>query len=203
MPFHLPAQSSDVFLEVPEGCDRIINRNSWLAAAILQQDCPDPGCEDGVIIGGEDCRACQVRAQERRAAARAGAQAEERLRAEAAAREATAASVTGWAEAKASEELRFRMLLERSGRYGAMLDHQVEQHMTAWRERNPDPAGPALDLDAAQQGQFADEAPDCLGPAEEPGPEEDSSWGLASSPSAEYQAWREQQAQARLASLGR
>ncbi|MEU3670788.1 hypothetical protein [Streptomyces virginiae] len=189
--------------ENPEGCDRIINRNSWFAAAILQQDCPDPGCEDGVIIGGGDCRACQVRAQERRAAARAAAEAEERLRAEAAAHDATATSVTGWAEAEAAEEFRFRMLLGRSGTYGAMLDHQVEQHMTAWRERNPDPAGPPLDLDAAQQGQFAEEKPDYDGPAEEPGPEEDSSWGPASSPSAEYQAWREHQAQMRLASLGR
>ncbi|MFF3680236.1 hypothetical protein ACFYYS_40470 [Streptomyces sp. NPDC002120] len=188
--------------ENPEGCDRIINRNSWLAAAILQQDCPDPGCEDGVIIGGGDCRACRVRAQERRAAVRAAAEAEERLRAEAAAREATAASVTGWAEAEAAEEFRFRLLLGRSGTYGAMLDHRVEQHMTAWRERNPDPAGSPLDLDGPPQGQFADEEPDYDGPAEEPGPEDDSSWGLASSPSAEYQTWREQQAQVRLASLG-
>ncbi|MFE5864684.1 hypothetical protein ACFQ77_29650 [Streptomyces virginiae] len=193
--------------ENPEGCDRIINRNSWLAAAILQQDCPDPGCEDGVIMSGGDCRACQVRAQERRAAARAAAEAEERLRAEAAAREATAASVAGRAEAEASEEFRFRMLLGRRGTYGAMLDHQVERHMTAWRERHPDPGGPPLALDAARRGRFTDEEPDHDGPAEEPGPEEDgleeaSSWGPASSPSAEYQAWREQRAQARLAALG-
>ncbi|MBT2611428.1 hypothetical protein J7I97_25010 [Streptomyces sp. ISL-87] len=182
-----------------EGCDRIINRSSWLAAAILQQDCPDPGCEDGVIIGGGDCTACQMRARDRREAARAAAEAEERLRADEAGREAAEASVTSWADAEAAEEFRFRMLLGRSGVFGAMLDHQVQQHMTAWRERNPAPAGePASD----SEQQLVHEEPDFDGPDEDEAPEGIPWEQLASMPSAEFRAWREQQAQAKLAALG-
>ncbi|MFD9270910.1 hypothetical protein ACFWB1_25975 [Streptomyces goshikiensis] len=187
--------------ENPEGCDRIINRNSWLAAAILQQDCPDPGCEDGVIIGGKDCHACQMRVKERRNAARAAAEAEKRLRADASAHEAAATSVTTWADTEASEEFRFRMLLGQRGVFGAMLDHQVQEHMTGWRERNPAPAAPASDPAGPQREQLVTEEPDYAGPAEEP--READSWGLASTPSSEYLAWREEQRQARLAALGR
>ncbi|MGW6865878.1 hypothetical protein [Streptomyces sp. NPDC054901] len=188
-------------LKNPEGCDRIINRNSWLAAAILQQDCPDPGCEDGVIIGGGDCRACQMRANERRDAARAAAEAEERLRADTAADEAAAASVTTWADAEAAEEFRFRKLLGQRGVFGAMLDHQVQEHMTGWRERNPANAAPASGPAGLQREQLVTKEPVYAGPAEEP--EETDSWGLASTPSPEYLARREEQRRARLAALGR
>ncbi|QFR94000.1 hypothetical protein [Streptomyces tsukubensis] len=64
----------------PEGCDRIKNRNSWLAGAILAQDCQDPRCEDGRIIGGGECHACRARAEEWREAARGAAVARARPR---------------------------------------------------------------------------------------------------------------------------
>ncbi|MFE4796170.1 hypothetical protein ACFRFL_13900 [Streptomyces sp. NPDC056708] len=131
-------------LEDPEGCDRIKNRNSWLAAALLAQDCPDPRCEDGQLIEGGDCSTCRERATERREAARAGAAAEARWEAHNEAQRAlTAAQVAAaaWAETEAAEQRRFRQILGESGVYGQLLDHRVGQHMTGWRDRNPRPTG--------------------------------------------------------------
>uniref|UniRef100_UPI002F90DDE1 hypothetical protein n=1 Tax=Streptomyces sp. NBC_00998 TaxID=2903712 RepID=UPI002F90DDE1 len=187
-----------------EGCDRIINPNSWLAAALLMQDCLDPGCEDGQIIGGGDCRACQQRASERRDIALAALAAEERMRAETEAREAVRAAVTTWDDTAAAEEHRIRMILGRAGRHGALLEHEVQQHMTGWRERNPQPTGPtALHHAALQDVTAAEDEPDYPEPAEDQAEEYEEWEQLATGPTAEYRAWREQQAQAKLAAIGR
>lgn len=130
-------------LENPEGCDRIRNRNSWLAAAILAQDCPDPGCEDGQIIGGGECRACRERAVERREIARAAAETAARWEAEIEARQAAQGVVDAWTRREAAEESRYRRVLGEAGVWGVKLDHQVGQHMNGWREKNPRPAAPA------------------------------------------------------------
>ncbi|MFF1498081.1 hypothetical protein [Streptomyces sp. NPDC058304] len=187
-----------------EGCDRIINPNSWLTSALLMQDCLDPGCEDGQIIGGGDCRACRQRASERRDIALAALAAEERMRAETEVREAVRASATTWDDTAAAEEHRIRMILGRAGRHGALLEHEVEQHMTGWRERNPQPTGPtALHRAAPQDVTAAEDEPDYDEPAEDQA-EEYGEWEqLATGPTAEYRAWREQQAQAKLAAIGR
>ncbi|WP_199570589.1 hypothetical protein [Streptomyces murinus] len=130
-------------LENPAGCDRIKNRNSWLAAAILAQDCPDPGCEDGQIIGGGTCHTCRERAEERREAARAVAAASAKLQADTDALATARKAVDDWTAAEAAEENRLRAELGRAGMYGVMLDHRVGQHMAGWRDRNPRPAAPA------------------------------------------------------------
>ncbi|WP_202234447.1 hypothetical protein [Actinacidiphila reveromycinica] len=128
--------------ENPEGCDRIKNRCAWLKDAILAQDCADPGCEDGQIIGGGACHACQERAEERREAARAVAAARAKLQADTEALTAARRLVDEWAAAESAEENRLRAELGRAGMYGVMLDHRIGQHMAGWRDRNPRPAGP-------------------------------------------------------------
>lgn len=126
----------------PEGCDRIKSRSAWLAAALLAQDCPDPGCEDGQIIGGGACRACQERHEDRRAVAAAATAAAARWQDERAQLEAANAVVDAWAQRERAEERRFRETLAAAGSYGARLEHQVQQHMTGWRDRNPRPTIP-------------------------------------------------------------
>jgi hypothetical protein len=129
-------------LENPEGCDRIKNRNSWLAAAIIAQDCPDPACEDGDLIGGGSCRNCQDRREEACAAAQAVAEAAARWEAyqqdDSASRLALAAAAA-WEQARAAEEASVRERLGYAGVWGTKLDYQVGQHMTGWRDRNPYP----------------------------------------------------------------
>ncbi|MEU2248142.1 hypothetical protein [Streptomyces sp. NPDC019224] len=126
-----------------EGDDRIRNRCSWLAAAILAQDCPDPSCEDGEIIGGGSCRNCQERREEAREAAGAAAKAKAKLEADTAALVARKAVVGVWAEREAAEEATIRQRLGESGMYGQMLDHHVGRHMAGWRDRNHRPSVPA------------------------------------------------------------
>ncbi|ATL80255.1 IgA1 protease [Streptomyces malaysiensis subsp. malaysiensis] len=68
------------------GDQPIRNRSSWLAAAILHQECADPKCEDGVIITtGRPCPDCAEARHEMAEAQRAVAAAEERRAAEEAA----------------------------------------------------------------------------------------------------------------------
>lgn len=132
-------------LENPEGCDRIKNRNSWLAAALIAQDCEDPACEDGEIIGGGSCRACQERRQEARAAAQAATEAAARWEAHQQSHDASqlvVAAQAAWQKAEAAEEARLRERLGYAGVWGTKLDYQVGQHMTGWRDRNPRPAAP-------------------------------------------------------------
>ncbi|MFF4388528.1 hypothetical protein ACFY0G_17375 [Streptomyces sp. NPDC001552] len=124
----------------PDGCDRIKNKSSWLETALLTQDCPDPACEDGLLIDGGECRTCQMRHREDRAAARAGAELSARLDAQQAARDAVHADLRIWETAESAEETRLRIALTQAGAYGALLDDKVERHMNGWRERNPRPA---------------------------------------------------------------
>jgi hypothetical protein len=138
----------------PEGCDRIKNRSAWLAAALLAQDCPDPACEDGQLIGAGACRACQQRHEERRAAAAAVQAAAASWRAQEAAKAKANSAVHAWINAEAAEEERIRATLAASGAYGVMLDHRVHQHMTGWRDRNPRPATPPQKPQAPVQGTF-------------------------------------------------
>lgn len=138
----------------PEGCDRIKNRSAWLAAALLAQDCPDPACEDGQIIGAGACRACQERHEEHRAAAAAVQAAAASWKAQEEAKAKANAAVHAWINAEAAEGKRIRATLAASGAYGVMLDHRVHQHMTAWRDRNPSPASPPQKPQAPVQGTF-------------------------------------------------
>ncbi|MFJ6014523.1 hypothetical protein [Streptomyces sp. NPDC092952] len=140
-------------LENPDGCDRIRNRNSWLAAALLAQDCSDPGCEDGQIIGGGECRACRDRAVERREIARSAAEAAARWEAEIKARQAVQGVADAWTRREAAETDRYRRVLGEAGVWGTKLDHQVGQHMDGWREKNPRPAAPAAR--GGREGQAA------------------------------------------------
>ncbi|MEV5677258.1 hypothetical protein [Streptomyces sp. NPDC052179] len=128
--------------DAPDGCDRIKNRNSWLAAAILGQDCLDAGCEDGWIIGGDRCQVCERRAAERRRAAKAAAEAAARWEAEIEANRtvsAAQAAVAAWTSAETAEDRRVRQILAETGMYGVLLDHRVHQHMTGWRTKHPRP----------------------------------------------------------------
>ncbi|MFE3378800.1 hypothetical protein [Streptomyces anulatus] len=133
--------------DAPEGCDRIKNRNAWLAAAILAQDCPRPSCEDGQLLnGGASCPDCRERREEQHQAERAAAEAAARMQAHMDDQAAAAAVVdTTWKDAEAAEEHRVRSKLAEAGAYGVKLDHHVHQHMTAWRDRNPDPRPAAHD----------------------------------------------------------
>ncbi|MFF2940246.1 GIY-YIG nuclease family protein [Streptomyces niveus] len=130
-------------LEDLEGCDRIKNRCAWLASALLAQDCPDPSCEDGQVIGGGECSNCRERAAENREAAQAAAAASAKLQADTEALAAARSVVAAWDDAEATEETRYRRILGEAGVWGVKLNHQVNQHMTGWRERNPRPAAPA------------------------------------------------------------
>ena len=129
----------------PYGCDRIKNRCAWLMEAILAQDCPDPRCEDGEIIGsGEPCRDCQGRRADEHRARQAVAGARARLEAETEALEAARAVADEWEAARAAEEHRIRTRLGRAGVWGVKLDHHIAQHMSGWRDRNPKPTGNPL-----------------------------------------------------------
>lgn len=132
----------------PDGCDRIRNRNSWLAAAILARDCPDPGCEDGQIIGGGPCVACRERAATRlqgaQDAATAAAGAAATWEAQIAVQDAATAALDGWTADRDAEERRLRAVLQQAGVYGELLEHRVEQHVTGWCRKHPRPNQPAV-----------------------------------------------------------
>ncbi|MEU1458085.1 hypothetical protein [Streptomyces avermitilis] len=127
-----PERSAPSYVPVSdeEGEQPIRNPSSWLAATILQQDCPRLECEDGVLISsGHPCGACRERRAEERAA-REGAQRALRLlqRAPAAAG-APRPDDTG--HATACEEERVRQVLRRAGMFGELLEHRVQAHVAA------------------------------------------------------------------------
>ncbi|PWI16053.1 hypothetical protein DI272_19170 [Streptomyces sp. Act143] len=156
------------------GDDRIRSRSSWLAEAIRRQDCPDPSCEDGEIIGAEmPCRACRERREEERRVRQTAAEAAARWEAETDASRAAAAAADRREAERAEEESRIRADLSRGGVYGAKLEHQVAKHMARWRERSSQ---------AAQQPAQKQSAAEPVLPA--------SGYG---SPSDEYRAWRDSQ----------
>jgi ribosomal protein S14 len=54
------------------GAGPVRSPQAWLAAAILVQDCADPGCEDGLLLdSGLPCRACGERRAEQELVRRA------------------------------------------------------------------------------------------------------------------------------------
>jgi hypothetical protein len=124
--------------ERTEDAGDIRSPQAWLAKAILGQDCPDPGCEDGVILGtGHHCPACRERFAEERAAAQAAEQLAARLAAENDATDRAAAARQTYEQEAAREEHRIRQQLAATGMHGRFLDHQIEQHMARWRDQHP------------------------------------------------------------------
>lgn len=132
----------------PEGCDRIRNRSSWLAEAIIAQDCPDPGCEDGQVIGGGPCVACRERRARRRQADQNAAQAAADTAAawetQDASQSAARAVLNAWTAERDAEEHRLRSVLQQTGVYGELLEHRVERHITGWCRRHPRPSRQAV-----------------------------------------------------------
>jgi hypothetical protein len=118
-----------------EGDRPIRNPSSWLAAAILQQDCPRPDCEDGVLlIDGRPCHMCRERRAEERAARKAVRRALEALQ-ETAAPSANPRPGGVDDDARACEEERARQVLQQSGVFGRLLEHRVDVHMAAWKAK--------------------------------------------------------------------
>ncbi|MFF7183174.1 hypothetical protein [Streptomyces sp. NPDC008121] len=120
------------------------------------------------------------------------------------------ATAEGWLRAAEAEELRFRLLLSARGVYGSMLDHQVTEHLIRWQDRSPEPFGPAVlsttgvRIAAPPKTETppgsgcgpADEEPDDDGPAEGEPAGDPAAWNAALR-SAEWQAWKAEQAAAR------
>lgn len=161
-----------------EGADRIRNRSSWLAAAILAQDCPDPACESGRILGSDQpCPVCRERAQERRAARSAVQDAADRMEADTEALRGARAVAEQWETDRAAEEYHVRTGLAQEGMYGEKLHYNVAKHMANWRERHPKPGAASATSPSApaeEQGAPAAQAAASYGP-----------------PNAEYRAWRD------------
>ncbi len=123
-----------------EGDRPIKNPSSWLAAAILAQDCPDLSCEDGVLLGtGRACSACRERKAEEAAARRAAEEARALLVEQTAQAQDEAEVRQAYEQAAGAAEREIRERLARTGAYGALLEHRVDQAMTRWRLEHPAP----------------------------------------------------------------
>ncbi|WP_435238201.1 hypothetical protein [Streptomyces sp. YPW6] len=127
-----------------EGAQPIRNRSSWLAAAILGQDCSDPACEDGQMINtGRTCPECKLQRDQAQAAARAAAEAAQRWEDEIAdretARDTSEAAQREHQQNATAEENRVRQHLSDAGVFGELLEYRVRQHMAAWRDQHPAP----------------------------------------------------------------
>ncbi|MFH8738410.1 hypothetical protein [Streptomyces sp. NPDC017964] len=123
-----PERSTPSYVPVPgaQGEEPIRNPSSWLAAAILQQDCPRPDCEDGVLMEcGSPCPLCRERRAEERAAREAARRAVQRWQGAAVAQQPDRSAL-----AAAREEERVRQVLREAGVFGELLEHRVRAHMT-------------------------------------------------------------------------
>lgn len=119
-----------------EGARPIRNPSSWLAAAILQQDCPRPDCEDGVLLtDGALCQVCCERRAEQRAAEEGARRALEALQSSAAPAEPACSGRSAYDDSRAREEERVRQVLRQSGLFGQLLEYRVKVHMAAWSAR--------------------------------------------------------------------
>ncbi|MFD4482969.1 hypothetical protein ACFWPU_43635 [Streptomyces sp. NPDC058471] len=119
-----------------EGDQPIRNPSSWLAAAILQQDCPRPDCEDGVLLTDEaPCQVCRERRAEASAAREGARRALEALRTSAAPAPPARSGRAAYDDARAGEEERIRQVLSRSGMFGQRLEYQVRVSLAAWEAR--------------------------------------------------------------------
>ncbi|MFY1675483.1 hypothetical protein [Streptomyces sp. WMMC905] len=124
------------------GAQPIKNRSSWLAAAIIAQDCQDLSCEDGELLGtSQPCPSCQERRAQERATGQAALALQRRLDAEDKARTAARTVSEEWETAHAKQEQEIRTRLADSGMWGEKLRHGVTQHMTKWRDYNSPSAG--------------------------------------------------------------
>ncbi|MEU2874457.1 hypothetical protein ABZ769_35585 [Streptomyces olivoreticuli] len=124
----------------------IRNRSSWLATAILAQDCPDPACEDGTLLTtGTVCSECAEQQGQRLAAYSAITAAANRLEAESATihqrTSKAAAEAFTLAAAAAREEEQTRQRLVSAGLWGGMLDYKVSRHMAAWAKERTSSSG--------------------------------------------------------------
>ncbi|WP_413804317.1 helix-turn-helix domain-containing protein [Streptomyces sp. OE57] len=118
------------------GPDPIRRPVGYVADLLTAHECPDPSCEDGLILyTGRPCAACQARRDEQRQAEQARTAVEDRLT-----RDAELASAHEEHQmAAAREEHRVRERLAAAGHWGELLDHEVETHMHQWRLRHSDP----------------------------------------------------------------
>ncbi|MGW0612041.1 hypothetical protein [Streptomyces sp. NPDC002788] len=180
------------------GVQPIRNPSSWLAAAILAQDCSDLSCEDGEIIGtdGTPCPVCRERHAEERAARQATAELRARLEAESQAHAAAHAAAEEWETARADEERLLRTRLGHAGVWGNKLEHQVAKHMYGWRERNPQTTSTPAQCPVTVPVLVADDQDDGIDEHDQ-----DDAANQPAPPNSEYRAWREQQAAAKHAAL--
>lgn len=123
-----------------EGDRPIKNPSSWLAAAILAQDCPDLSCEDGVILGtGQACVTCRERRAEQAAARRASEEMLARWEGQRTVETEHAAPRQAYEQEAQEAERQIRQRLAGTGMYGTLLDHRVGQEMARWRLEHPAP----------------------------------------------------------------
>ncbi|MFF4482945.1 helix-turn-helix domain-containing protein [Streptomyces sp. NPDC001520] len=126
-----PERAADAYT----GPDPIRRPVGYVADLLTAHECPDPSCEDGLILGTDrPCTACQVRRAEQQQAEQARTAVEDRLT-----RDAELALAHEEHEvAAAREERRVRECLAAAGHWGELLDHEVETHMRRWRLGRPD-----------------------------------------------------------------
>ncbi|MCY0923447.1 MULTISPECIES: hypothetical protein [unclassified Streptomyces] len=215
-----PARSSSAFVGCPrctpsgctasrETCDRILRPAGYLQALLDAQDCELPNCELGVLLDTrEECRTCDYRTAERITAAkeaqivdeleadwaRQRQHAAERLAADVA-RDHTAALAEHAGRQQAAD------IAAETARVREDLRAAFEALNAAATGRPlvPSPLHPAHDEQPVEE----DEAPEVEEPAEDQA-EDYGDWEqLATGPSAEFRAMREEQGRARLATHGR
>ncbi|MDN3059388.1 helix-turn-helix domain-containing protein [Streptomyces sp. SRF1] len=118
------------------GPDPIRRPVGYVADLLTAHECPDPSCEDGLILNTDrPCTICQARRAEQQQAEQARAAVEDRLTRDA----ELAAAHEAHETAAAHETHRVREHLAAAGHWGELLDHEVETHMRQWRLRHPDP----------------------------------------------------------------
>ena len=127
---YTPATTSDA--------DRpITSASAWLAAAILGQDCPDPACEDGTLIGaGAPCTLCPERRAAREAARTAREAAEQQITADL---DRLAADTATHQEVAAEYGRGMRAQHAQYGLTGEDLDQAVAADLERWRQHCPPP----------------------------------------------------------------
>ncbi|WP_431784849.1 hypothetical protein [Streptomyces chumphonensis] len=118
------------------GQEPIRRPGTWLAAALITQDCPRPECEDGELLTtGKTCELCQERARDA-AEARAAAQqlAWELGPTEEEIEESSLRAMWNleMCHDEAQERARVRSLLTRQGLHGDLFDYHYERLMAEW-----------------------------------------------------------------------
>ncbi|MZE76744.1 hypothetical protein [Streptomyces xinghaiensis] len=115
------------------GPDRIRRPVGYIATLLTTQECPNPSCEDGIIIGtGATCRACTQRRTEEQQARRATEKAAETLGRQQRSLEEQQAAVHTRDTAAARQEQTVRRHLASAGLWGELLEYKVAEHMAQW-----------------------------------------------------------------------